>query len=440
MQSLQILLTILLSILSIAVFGGFAYAVAYLKLRLPTTTKRAQILRQYNATAREQLRQIRPFLTLDPASEAPLSTLDKRILTYVLEIKPLLQHLEDNLLPELQRVWQVNIDPTLLIPFKVTERIAVLEAARKQIDSSYVTYLDDRGKLRRIVTLVQKYARLQQIINHDLQRQRQLVDGTMSRLKALRQISVQDFYDVELQIERLSDSLHEIEALFAFDSLAEQPEGVNRFRHAFDLMYPRIVFLSDVLPKLNYRLHQLTRAQRFLQREQQRLRDLDQTIHQQMEYAKARDVEVDDLWQRYEAAQVNLVRAQQVFRARSTETFISMAGSLTKRGESNDTRLNLISAELRNILSETRTRLSTTLQLQHLNEAIHLLGDLHEEILNLQQSEGESRYEKYLPLIADLSLEFERRRETLEDKKRRSAPAAAPSPQTKIKASRDRPA
>lgn len=399
---------------------GFFVAVAYLKLRLPTTTKRAQTLRQYNTEARARLLELRPFLTLEPAAQAPLSTLDEQTLAISLEINPLLQHLDAFLLPELQEVWQVAIESRLLIPFKVIERITTLEAARKKIDKSYQLYVDDRVKLDYLVELQQKYSRFQQLIDNDLERQRVLIDGALMRLETLRQAGMQTFYDVELQIERLSDSLREAEALFNFAPLDEQPAGVEQFRHAFDLMYSRLLHLDDVLPTLNYRLHQLTRAQRYLLREQARLADLDTTIQQQLIKAEAREVEVADLWEKYQAAQVNLVRARQIFRTRSTETFISMAGSLTRIGDANDTRLDLISAELRNILSETRTRISTTVQLERLYESIQLLGDLHEELRGLAQIDTHPQYEAYLATVTDLSLEFERRREALESKQRRN--------------------
>lgn len=425
MQQFALLLFFLIGIPTIASVVGFIVALIYLKLRLPTSTRRAQQLRQYNLKAREALLQIRPLLTLDPANEQPLNELDSQSLALFLEVKPLLQHLHEILLPELQQVWQVRIDSQLLIPPRVIERISTLEAARKKIDESYAVYLEDRETLRRLIKLQRKYVQLQDVINADLQRQRNLIDGVLERLEAARLPNLQEFFDVEMQIERLSDSLREVEALFAFESLAADAEGIHRFRHAFDLMYPRLLFFDEMLPKLNYRLHQLVRAQRYLLREQSRLADLNDTIQQQLMRAESRKIEVADLWQKYQAAQDNLERAQKAFNRRSTETYISMAGSLTQRGDVNDTRLKLISAELHNILNETRTRLSTTVQLEHLNEAIQLLGDLHEEVLGLAQIEDRPLYKNYLATITDLSLEFERRRETLEDKRNREQPDAA---------------
>ena len=425
MQQFALLLFFLIGIPTIASVVGFIVALIYLKLRLPTSTRRAQQLRHYNLKAREALLQIRPLLTLDPANEQPLNELDSQSLALFLEVKPLLQHLHEILLPELQQVWQVRIDSQLLIPPRVIERISTLEAARKKIDESYAVYLEDRETLRRLIKLQRKYVQLQDVINADLQRQRNLIDGVLERLEAARLPNLQEFFDVEMQIERLSDSLREVEALFAFESLAADAEGIHRFRHAFDLMYPRLLFFDEMLPKLNYRLHQLVRAQRYLLREQSRLADLNDTIQQQLMRAESRKIEVADLWQKYQAAQDNLERAQKAFNRRSTETYISMAGSLTQRGDVNDTRLKLISAELHNILNETRTRLSTTVQLEHLNEAIQLLGDLHEEVLGLAQIEDRPLYKNYLATITDLSLEFERRRETLEDKRNREQPDAA---------------
>ncbi|MGB1249411.1 MAG: hypothetical protein ACPG8W_02175 [Candidatus Promineifilaceae bacterium] len=419
MPQIILLLSIIVGILIVSSVTGFAVAFFYIKLRLPTSTKRAQALDQYNKTAREHLLQIHPLLALEPLAESPLHTLDSEALALFADLGPLLQHLDGSLLPELQQVWQVGIDSQLLIPFKVTERISALEVARKKIDKGYTAYLADRVLLDRLITLQQKYSQLQQIIETDLQRQRGLLDGVLARLETARLSDEQAFFDVELQIERLSDSLREVEALFDFESLAVHPEGIHHFRHVYNLMYPRLIFFDTMLPQLNYRLHQLTRAQRYLQRERVRLSDLDQSIQQQLNKAETRQIDVTDLWQKYQVAQDNLARTQQAFDRRSTETYISMAGSLTRRGEVNDTRLELISAELRNILSETRTRLSLTVQLEHLHESIHLLGDLHEELRGLVQTDEHTRYEKYLSIITDLSLDLERRREALEDKQAR---------------------